>query len=166
MNEALGARGQTLELIAPLVQTASLQPQSLDELVDEMRAGKVDALVIINSNPAYAAPRTLGFVEALKRVEFSLTLSPTPNETSDETVWGIPMTHAWESWSDARAYDGVATILQPQALPLYDGIGIHTMLAVFAGSTPASPLETVQTTWKSAMAKDFAGTWREALATA
>ncbi len=164
MNEALGARGQTLELIAPLVQTASLQPQSLDELVDEMRAGKVDALVIIDSNPAYAAPRTLGFVEALKRVEFSLTLSPTPNETSDETVWGIPMTHAWESWSDARAYDGVATILQPQALPLYDGIGIHTMLALFAGSTPASPLETVQTTWNSAMAKDFAGTWREALA--
>ena len=40
MNEALGARGQTLELIAPLVQTASLQPQSLDELVDEMRAGQ------------------------------------------------------------------------------------------------------------------------------
>ena len=40
-----------------------------------MRAGKVNALVIIDSNPVYAAPRALGFVEALKRVEFSLTLS-------------------------------------------------------------------------------------------
>ena len=164
MNEALGARGQTLELIAPLVQAASPQPQSLDELVDEMRAGKVNALVIIDSNPAYAAPRALGFVEALKRVEFSLTLSPTPNETSNETIWAVPMAHAWESWSDARAYDGVATILQPQALPLYDGIDIHTMLALFAGSIPASPLEIVQATWKPRMAKDFAGTWREALA--
>ena len=166
MNEALGARGQTLELIAPLVQTASLQPQSLDELVDEMRAGQVNALVIIDSNPAYATPRTLGFVDALKRVDFSLTLSPTPNETSNETVWAVPMAHAWESWGDARAYDGVATILQPQALPLYDGIDIHTMLALFAGSTPASPLETVQTTWKPRMAKDFAGhgakPWRTA----
>ena len=164
MNEALGARGQTLELIAPLVQTASPQSQPLDELVNEMRAGQVNALVIIDSNPAYAAPRTLGFVEALKRVEFSLTLSPTPNETSDETVWAVPMAHAWESWSDARAYDGVATILQPQALPLYDGIDIHMMLALFAGSIPASPLEIVQTTWKPRMTKDFAGTWREALA--
>ena len=164
MNETLGARGQTLELIAPLVQTASPRRQSLNELVDEMRAGHVNALLIIDSNPAYAAPRTLGFVDALKRVEFSLTLSPTPNETSDETVWAVPMAHAWESWSDARAYDGVATILQPQALPLYDGIDIHTMLALFAGSTPASPLEIVQTTWKPRMAKDFAGTWREALA--
>jgi molybdopterin-containing oxidoreductase family iron-sulfur binding subunit len=74
------------------------------------------------------------------------------------------MAHAWESWSDARAYDGVATILQPQALPLYDGIDIHMMLALFAGSIPASPLEIVQTTWKPRMTKDFAGTWREALA--
>ena len=164
MNETLGARGRTLELIAPFVQTASPQSQPLDELVNEMRAGQVNALVIIDSNPAYAAPRTLGFVEALKRVEFSLTLSPTPNETSDETVWAVPMAHAWESWSDARAYDGVATILQPQALPLYDGIDIHMMLALFAGSIPASPLEIVQTTWKPRMTKDFAGTWREALA--
>ena len=137
---------------------------SLDELVDEMRAGKVNALVIIDSNPVYAAPRALGFVEALKRVEFSLTLSTTPNETSNETIWAVPMAHAWESWSDARAYDGVATILQPQALPLYDGIDIHTMLALFAGSVPASPLEIVQATWKPRMAKDFAGTWRDALA--
>ncbi len=73
------------------------------------------------------------------------------------------MAHAWESWSDARAYDGVATILQPQALPLYDGIDIHTMLALFAGPIPASPLDIV-TRLQSPMAKDFAGTWREALA--
>ncbi len=31
-----------------------------------MRAGKVSTLLIIDSNPAYAAPTTLGFVEALK----------------------------------------------------------------------------------------------------
>jgi molybdopterin-containing oxidoreductase family iron-sulfur binding subunit len=74
------------------------------------------------------------------------------------------MTHAWESRSDARAYEGVATIPQPRALPLYDGIDIQTMLALFAESTPASPLEIVQTTWKSRMMKDFAGTWREASA--
>ena len=63
---------------------------------------------------------------------FSLTLTPTPNETSHASVWAVPMAHAWETWSDARAYDGTATILQPQALPLYGGIGMHTMLALFA----------------------------------
>ena len=47
------------------------------------------------------------------------------------------MAHAWEFWSDARAYDGTATILQPQALPLYDGIDVHTMVALFTEPAPA-----------------------------
>ena len=89
------------------------------------------SLLIIDSNPVYAAPATLGFAEALKKVDFSLALTPTPNETSEAAIWAVPMAHAWESWSDARAYDGTASILQPQALPLYDGIDVHTMVALF-----------------------------------
>ena len=41
------------------------------------------SLLIIDSNPVYAAPAALGFAEALKKVDFSLALTPTPNETSD-----------------------------------------------------------------------------------
>ncbi|MGH7880753.1 MAG: 4Fe-4S dicluster domain-containing protein, partial [Candidatus Binataceae bacterium] len=132
MNEALGARGNTLELIAPVAHAAGGHAASLAELVDDMHAGKVSTLLIMDSNPVYAAPGALGFAEALKRVDFSLALSPAPNETSQATVWGIPMVHSWETWSDARAYDGTATILQPQALPLYDGISMHEMLALLA----------------------------------
>ena len=51
------------------------------------------------------------------------------------------MAHAWETWSDARAYDGTATILQPQALPLYDGISIHTMVALFSDPSPDAALD-------------------------
>ena len=136
MNERLGARGNTLELIAPVAHSAGDEAASLAELVDDMRAGKVNTLLIIDSNPAYAAPGALDFAEALNHVEFSLTLTPTPNETSQASVWAVPMAHAWESWSDARAYDGAATILQPQALPLYGGVDVHTMLALFAQPEP------------------------------
>ena len=94
----------------------------------------MSSLLIIDSNPVYAAPATLGFAEALKRVDFSMALTAAPNETSEATVWAVPMAHAWETWSDARAYDGTATILQPQALPLYDGISVHRMLALFTDS--------------------------------
>ena len=96
-----------------------------------MRAGKVSTLLIIDSNPAYAAPGALGFAEALKRVDFSLTLTAAPNETSQLTDWAVPMAHAWETWSDARAFDGTATILQPQALPLYNGTSMHTDAGAF-----------------------------------
>jgi molybdopterin-containing oxidoreductase family iron-sulfur binding subunit len=164
MNEALGARGNTLELIAPVAHTAGGQAASLAELVDDMRTGKVSTLLIMEANPAYAAPRDYGFAEALKRVDFSLTLTQTPNETSQATSWAIPMAHPWESWSDARAYDGTVTILQPQALPLYDAISMHTMLALFTEPAPSAPLELVQGTWQSRMGQDFAQAWHDALA--
>ncbi len=165
MNERLGARGNTLELIAPVTHSAGDEAASLAELANEMRAGKVNTLLIIDSNPIYGAPGALDFAEALSHVEFSLTLTPTPNETSHASVWAVPMAHAWESWSDARAYDGVATILQPQARPLYGGIDMHTMLTLFAQAEPPPTLEIVQATWKVRMGRDFPQSWHEALAT-
>jgi MoCo/4Fe-4S cofactor protein with predicted Tat translocation signal len=130
INEKLGARGNTLELIAPVAYPAD-QAASLADLVEDMRTGKVSTLLIMDSNPAYAAPGALGFAAALKHVDFSLTLTVSPNETSQLTTWAVPMAHPWETWSDGRAFDGTATILQPQALPLYNGIGMHTMVALF-----------------------------------
>ncbi len=164
INNKLGAPDSTLELIAPVVHSPIDQAASLSDLVKDMRAGKVSSLLIIDSNPAYTAPGALGFTEALKRVDFSMTLTASPNETSETTVWGVPMAHAWETWSDALAYDGTATILQPQALPLYRGISAHRMLALFTDAAPASTLDIVQATWKSRMGADFAQAWHDALA--
>ena len=83
INEKLGARGNTLELIAPVAYPAD-QAAPLADLVEDMRTGKVSTLLIMDSNPAYAAPGALGFAEALKRVDFSLTLTVSPNETSQQ----------------------------------------------------------------------------------
>jgi hypothetical protein len=145
INEKLGARGNTLELLAPVAYPAD-QGAPLTDLVEDMRTGKVGTLLIMDSNPAYAAPGALGFAEALKRVDFSLTLSVSPNDTGQLTTWAVPMAHPWETWSDARALDGTATILQPQALPLYNGIGMHTMVALFTEPAPSATFETVQAT--------------------
>jgi MoCo/4Fe-4S cofactor protein with predicted Tat translocation signal len=164
INEKLGARGATLELVEPVAHTPVDQAASLNELVDDMQAGKVTALLIIDGDPVYTAPGALGFANAMKRVEFSLSLTSTPNQTSDAAVWAVPMAHAWETWSDARAYDGTASILQPQALPLYDGMSVHTMLALFSGPSPPAVLDLVQATWKSRMGGDFAQAWHDALA--
>jgi molybdopterin-containing oxidoreductase family iron-sulfur binding subunit len=164
INEKLGARGATLDLIEPVAHRPLGEGAALSDLVSDMQAGKVTSLLIIDSNPIYAAPTALGFAEALKKVEFSLALTPTPTETSEATVWAVPMAHAWESWSDARAYDGTATILQPQALPLYDGIDVHTMVALFTEPAPPAARDLVQSTCKGRTNGDFAQAWHDALA--
>ena len=164
INEKLGARGATLDLIESVVHRPVGEGTALTDLVSDMQAGKVTSLLIIDSNPVYAAAATLGFADALKKVDFSLALTPTPNETSEAAVWAVPMAHAWESWSDARAYDGTASILQPQALPLYDGVDVHTMVALFTEPAPPAPQDMVQLTWKGRMNGDFSQAWHDALA--
>jgi molybdopterin-containing oxidoreductase family iron-sulfur binding subunit len=161
MNEALGARGETFDLIEPVVADFS---DEIDQLTVDMRAGRVNTLLIIDSNPIYAAPPGLGFHEALQKMKFSLALTQTPNETSDACLWSVPLTHVWESWGDARAYDGSTTILQPQALPLYGGLDAFEMLGKFDTASPTDALRRVKATWRSQLKGDFPQAWQDALA--
>ena len=163
-NDTLGAPGATLDLVSPAVHSPIDQAASLSGLVEDIRAGKVSTLLIIDNNPVYTAPGSLGFADALKKVDFSLALTVAPNETSQATVWAVPMAHAWETWSDARAFDGTTTILQPQALPLYQGTSVYRMLALFTDPAPASTLDIVQATWKRRMGANFGQGWHDALA--
>lgn len=164
MNEALGARGKTFDLIEPVAHQPIDQVGSLHALIAAMRAGQVTSLLIIDSNPLFTAPLTWGFAEALARVPFSLTLAGETDETARSTTWFVPQAHAWETWSDARAYDGTATIMQPQALPLYGGVSAHELLGLYMGPAPMPVLKAVQATWKAHLGDHFAKGWHDALA--
>src|SRR5690606_28478551 len=58
-----------------------------------------------------------------------------------------PSLHELERWSDARAYDGTTTILQPLIAPLFEGRSVHELLALLAGSTMTDPYEVVRAFW-------------------
>src|SRR5258705_7027120 len=53
------------------------------------------------------------------------------DETAEFCHWHVPENHYLESWSDARAYDGTASIVQPLIAPLYDGKNIHEVVQLF-----------------------------------
>ena len=82
MNEALGARGPTFDLIEPVVHEPVDQAGSLRALIAAMQAGQVTNLLILDSNPVFTAPATLGLRQALKQVPFSLTLAGNADETA------------------------------------------------------------------------------------
>jgi MoCo/4Fe-4S cofactor protein with predicted Tat translocation signal len=165
MNEALGGRGTTYELIEPVASAPSSdQTGSLRALVADMRAGHVTHLLMIDSNPVYGAPATFGFAEALKQVPFSLALANTTDETARSSTWYVPRTHDWESWSDARAYDGTVTLLQPQALPLFGGMSAHELLSLYLDAALISAEESVRLTWMPRLDGDFMQGWAQALA--
>ena len=164
MNEALGGRGATYTLIDAIEAVPINQAQSLHDLVNDMQAGDVQSLVIIDGNPVFTAPGTLDVAGALRKVPFSLALGIEPNETSARTHWSVPMLHPYEAWSDARAFDGTATIAQPQAEQLYDGVSAHHMLALLLGPQAPSGRDIVRETWLPTFGQNAEQQWSDALA--
>jgi molybdopterin-containing oxidoreductase family iron-sulfur binding subunit len=171
INQALGAVGKTVVYTETVNPMPSIQNDDLKSLVADMNAGKVDWLVILETNPVYSAPIDLNFDAALKKVRTVATLSAYPDETAAVSEWHIHSAHYLESWSDARAYDGTATIIQPMIAPLYDGKQPHHLLQLMLdgpGDDPLlSPYDAVRATWPQ-LASQGTGdnadaAWRKAL---
>ncbi|HUE69724.1 MAG TPA: TAT-variant-translocated molybdopterin oxidoreductase [Pirellulaceae bacterium] len=164
INGALENVGQSLSYIQPVEAQPVIHHQSLVELLADMEGGRVETLVILGGNPVYSAPSRLGFADKLKQVARKIHLSEYDDETSFLCDWHIPAAHYLESWSDARAFDGTATILQPLIAPLYGGKTAHEVLAVLRGRTGRTSFEIVQAHWRQEMDDDQFGTaWRKAV---
>jgi molybdopterin-containing oxidoreductase family iron-sulfur binding subunit len=164
MNCALGNFGKTIEYIDPIEMETVDQSASLRDLVAAMHKGEVAALVILEGNPAYTAPAESGFIDGLARVPFRAHLSLYEDETSAICDWHVPEAHFLESWSDANAHDGTATIIQPLIAPLYEGRTAHEMVSALAGRLGNSSHDIVQEYWKnSIVSQEFDALWARAL---
>ncbi|HET6955188.1 MAG TPA: TAT-variant-translocated molybdopterin oxidoreductase [Vicinamibacterales bacterium] len=148
MNQALGNAGKTVVY----TKTAEAEPvnqlESIRDLVADMNAGKVDLLVIIGGNPVYTAPADLKFADALNKVQLRSHLSLYDDETSALCQWQIPEAHFLEAWSDARAFDGTISIVQPLIAPLYGGKSAHEVLAAMSDRPERSGHDLVRDHWK------------------
>lgn len=149
INQALGNDGRTLEWLAADDADVADPASSFAALVEAMRAGEVDTLLILDGNPAYAAPSELKFADLLQRLPHSMHLGLYDDETAACCHWHLPRAHALEAWSDARAFDGSASIVQPVIAPLYGGRSAHEVLAMLLGSEPTSGHDIVRNRWRS-----------------
>jgi MoCo/4Fe-4S cofactor protein with predicted Tat translocation signal len=151
INASLGNVGTTLYYTDPVEAEPESNLESLRRLCADMAAGKVDTLVILGGNPAYTAPHDFDFLEKLKKVHASIHLSPYFDETSAYCTWHIPESHFLEMWSDARAYDGTASIIQPLISPLYYTKSAHDVVAAFSEKPGNPPYDLVRAYWTDAM---------------
>jgi len=167
INGFLGNTGVTVLHTDPVASAPLSQLQSLRELVDDIDGGKVDALLVLGGNPVYDAPSDFRFGEALKKVAFTARLGLYEDETSAACQWHIPEAHALEAWSDARAWDGTASIVQPLIAPLYGGRSAHDLLIGLSQAPGRSAHDVVRETWTRAAAAagalDAEQYWRTAL---
>jgi Fe-S-cluster-containing dehydrogenase component len=138
--------------------------ESLRQLVEEMRSGAVELLLILGGNPVYDAPVDFDFAGALRKVRMSVHHVLHQNETSTSCHWLIPATHLLESWSDAVGFDRSVSIVQPLIEPLYRNISVHEMIGALVERPVRSGYEIVREFWRARNPTPrFEIDWRRAL---
>jgi len=161
INAALHA---PVDFIEPIDANATGHMDSLRALATDIRSGKTQTLFIVDSNPVYEAPAETGLADAIAAVPFSVHLGLYDDETAARCTWHLPLTHTLESWSDLRAFDGTASIVQPLIRPLYDTKTAHELLALVAGTVAPSSHDIVRASWRpQSGTADFTAWWRQTL---
>ncbi|HEU0174682.1 MAG TPA: TAT-variant-translocated molybdopterin oxidoreductase [Blastocatellia bacterium] len=169
INAALGAPTRTLYYTDPLEIDPADQIASITDLVGDLNAGKVELLVIIGANPAYNAPVFGGgqkFIEMMKKAPKRVHMGLFNDETAVNCQWHVSETHYLEAWSDARAYDGSVSIIQPLIQPLYNSKSPHELLAAMLDEGGKISHEIVRDYWRTQSqfsAGNFDQTWKQSL---
>jgi molybdopterin-containing oxidoreductase family iron-sulfur binding subunit len=151
-----------IDFITPIDPATMGHVEALRALSDEVDSKTVETLLVIDANPAYDAPRDFGLADAIASVPFSTHLGIYDDETAARCTFRLPRAHELESWSDLRAFDGTASIVQPLIRPLYDTRSPHEVLAMISGPR-GSAHDLVRDTWQQEGGANFDGWWRQSL---
>ncbi|MDG2164728.1 MAG: TAT-variant-translocated molybdopterin oxidoreductase [Flavobacteriales bacterium] len=89
-------------------------------LLNDMKAGKVGALIAYNANPVYNLADGTAFAEALSKVDLSVSFATKKDETAALMNFVCPDNHYMESWGDANPYTGVYALVQPTINTLFN----------------------------------------------
>ncbi|HEX3855217.1 MAG TPA: TAT-variant-translocated molybdopterin oxidoreductase [Polyangiaceae bacterium] len=160
LNALLGNVNRTVFYTEDTDASETSDVAALKALTDELNAGKVDTLIILEGNPVFTAPADLAFGDALAKAKNSIHLSLYEDETSERSSWHLPAAHYLESWGDARGWDGTISIVQPLIEPLHGGKSALELVAQLNGVT-GSALDWVRATHPSITAEHA---WRNTLA--
>ena len=129
-------------------------------LVNDMKSGKVGALIMSGVNPVYTLPNASDFESALKNVGLSVAFSMKEDETATKTQYIAASHHYLESWGDFEMKKGHFSLMQPTIRPFFDTRQFQDSLLKWVGSDKTYH-DYIKETWAESI---LAGTsWNEAL---
>ncbi len=119
LNEILG-NNEVYDFDSPKITEKVNLFSDYKELIEEMNAGNVAAVVYLNTDPEFHFPADLNFSEAGGKVPLKIALVESMNETADKSDFALPSNHYLESWGDSFVRADVYTLRQPVIAPLFD----------------------------------------------
>ena len=102
------------------IKTRQGSDKAVMQLIADMKAGKVGAIIMNGVNPIYTLPNASDFKEGLAKTELSVAFSMKQDETSINCQYIAATPHNLESWGDFEFKSGHFSMMQPTIRPLFD----------------------------------------------
>ena len=124
----------------------SAQPgQSLVEIIENCRAGKIKALYVVGENPVATLPKSYGVEEALSQLELLICQDPFLTETAHYAHLVFPACTFAEKDGTVTNQEGKVQFVRPALDPLgQSALDWHVMVGIANGMGAALPYETTQ----------------------
>lgn len=142
LNIALGNAGETIEFL----EIEEPQADSIQDLAASIQGDQVDTLFVLGGNPVHDAPADLDWATLQQKVDEVVRYGYYDDETSSHAEHHIAATHYLEAWGDARTFEGLVVPVQPMIQPLFGGINLLEVLAVFSDQEEREAYALVQQT--------------------
>ena len=147
INQLLGNYGNTLDITMP-VNYRQGDEIGMTSFVDELKSGKVKAVIFYNANPVYNHPLGAEIASALKNVPFTVSTADRMDETTSLVKAIAPDHHFLESWNDAEPEAGQLSLSQPGITPLFDTRQAQESFMKWSGNLKPSFYDYLKTQWK------------------
>ena len=131
INEALASKAFDPDTT---IKTRQGNDKAVVQLVADMNAGKVGALIMSGVNPMYTLPNAAEFEAGLANVFMSVAFSMKEDETSSLTNYIAATPHYLESWGDVELKKGHYGLMQPAIRPLFDTKQFQDALLMWNGN--------------------------------
>ena len=124
----------------------SAQPgQSLVEIIENCRTGKIKALYVVGENPVATLPKSYGVEEALSQLELLICQDPFLTETAHYAHLVFPACTFAEKDGTVTNQEGKVQFVRPALDPLgQSALDWHVMVGMANGMGASLPYETTQ----------------------
>lgn len=166
INSMLGSYGSTIDIDN---HTYFFQGDdaAVAQLVKDMNAGAIGAVLMAGVNPAYSLSNAAEFKGGLEKVGLSVSFSRYADETASLCHWICPDNHYLESWGDFMPKVGQYALAQPVIGKLFDTRSWQGSLLKWSGSETKWN-EFIKQTWQANLAAhaggaSFDSVWNQSL---
>jgi MoCo/4Fe-4S cofactor protein with predicted Tat translocation signal len=165
-NAQLIALALNKKLKSSIIDTANVKytrqgnDADLQQLVSDMNAGKIGALISFQTNPVYTLANSADFVSGLEKVKLSVAFASSEDETASIAQYALPTPHYLEAWGDVQIDTETYSLTQPTVNPLFDTKQFQDCLLSWSGSSE-SFYDFLKNSWNTSI---LGGTsWNQAL---